>query len=33
MELTIGPRLYSTWSLRGWLVLKRSGADFAVRSV
>lgn len=33
MQLTIGPRLYSTWSLRGWLVLKRSGADFAVRSV
>ena len=33
MELTIGPRLYSTWSLRGWLVMKRIGADFTVRSV
>lgn len=33
MELTIGPRLYSTWSLRGWLVMKRTGADFKVRSV
>lgn len=33
MELTIGPRLYSTWSLRGWLVMKRTGSDFAVRSV
>lgn len=33
MELTIGPRLYSTWSLRGWLVLKRTRADFTVRSV
>ena len=28
MELIIGPRLYSTWSLRPWLVLKRCGADF-----
>lgn len=28
MELIIGPRTYSTWSLRGWLVLKRTGADF-----
>ena len=33
MELTIGPRLYSTWSLRGWLAMKRTGSDFAVRSV
>lgn len=33
MELTIGPRLYSTWSLRGWLVMKRTGADFSVRNV
>ena len=33
MELTIGPRLYSTWSLRGWLVMKRAGAEFSVRSV
>lgn len=28
MELMIGPRLYSTWSLRPWLVLKRAGAQF-----
>ncbi len=31
MELLIGPRTYSTWSLRGWLVMKATGADFAVR--
>ena len=31
MELTIGPRLYSTWSLRPWLVLKRAGAQFTTR--
>ena len=30
MELIIGPRAYSTWSLRGWLTLKMTGADFAV---
>lgn len=30
MELIIGPRLYSTWSLRPWLVLKRCRADFTV---
>jgi glutathione S-transferase len=30
MELIIGPRTYSTWSLRGWLVMKRTGADFTV---
>ena len=30
MELIIGPRAYSTWSLRGWLVMKATGADFAV---
>ncbi|MBA4808821.1 glutathione S-transferase [Brevundimonas sp.] len=30
MELIIGPRTYSTWSLRGWLVMKRTWADFAV---
>lgn len=30
MELLIGPRAYSTWSLRGWLVMKATGADFAV---
>ena len=33
MELIIGPRLYSTWSLRPWLVLKRCKADFAVREI
>ena len=30
MELIIGPRAYSTWSLRGWLVMRMTGADFAV---
>lgn len=33
MELIIGPRLYSTWSLRPWLVLKRAGAMFTTREV
>ncbi len=33
MELIIGPRLYSTWSLRPWLVLKRCTDDFAVREI
>lgn len=33
MELIIGPRLYSTWSLRPWLVLKRCGADFTVTEI
>lgn len=28
MKLIIGPRQYSTWSLRPYLVLKRAGADF-----
>jgi glutathione S-transferase len=28
MELVIGTRKWSTWSLRPWLALKRSGADF-----
>ena len=31
MELLIGPQIYSTWSLRGWLVMKATGADFVVR--
>lgn len=31
MELVIGPRAYSTWSLRPWLVLKRVGAAFETR--
>ena len=30
MELIIGPRTYSTWSLRGWLVMKRTGRQFTV---
>lgn len=33
MELIIGPRLFSTWSLRPWLVLRRAGADFETREV
>lgn len=33
MELIIGPRLFSTWSLRPWLVLKRCGAEFSVREL
>lgn len=33
MELIIGPRRFSTWSLRPWLVLKRCGADFTVREL
>lgn len=33
MELIIGPRLYSTWSLRPWLVLKRCKAEFTVREI
>jgi hypothetical protein len=33
MELIIGPRTYSTWSLRGWLILKHTGADFGVIDV
>jgi glutathione S-transferase len=28
MELIIGTKLWSTWSLRPWLALKRAGADF-----
>jgi len=33
MELIIGPRLYSTWSLRPWLVLMRCKAEFTVREI
>lgn len=29
MELVIGTKRWSTWSLRPWLVLKRAGVDFA----
>lgn len=28
MEIIIGTRMWSSWSLRGWLPLKRSGAAF-----
>ena len=28
MELLIGDKRYSSWSMRPWLVLKRAGADF-----
>ncbi|CAN5260881.1 glutathione S-transferase family protein [soil metagenome] len=33
MELIIGNRAFSTWSLRPWLVLKRCGAKFTVREI
>ena len=33
MELIIGPRRFSTWSLRPWLVLKRCDAAFTVREL
>lgn len=33
MQLVIGPKSYSTWSLRPWLVLKRCGAEFTERVV
>lgn len=33
MELIVGPRLFSTWSLRPWLVLRRAGAAFDTREV
>lgn len=33
MELIIGPRRFSTWSLRPWLVLKRCTDDFTVREL
>lgn len=33
MELVIGDRAYSTWSLRPWLVLKRCGAEFTTTEV
>jgi len=29
MELVIGTKAWSTWSLRPWLALKRTGADFS----
>lgn len=33
MELIIGPRRFSTWSLRPWLVLKRCTDEFTVREL
>lgn len=33
MELTIGDKNLSSWSLRPWLVLKRTGAPFAERLI
>jgi glutathione S-transferase len=33
MELVIGDKAWSTWSMRPWLVLKRAGAAFAERPV
>jgi len=33
MELLIGDKIWSTWSMRPWLVLKRSGAPFTERLV
>ncbi|MDP1987472.1 MAG: glutathione S-transferase, partial [Phenylobacterium sp.] len=28
MELVIGTKRWSTWSLRPWLVLRKAGAEF-----
>jgi glutathione S-transferase len=28
LELVIGSKRYSSWSMRPWLVLKRAGLDF-----
>jgi glutathione S-transferase len=33
MELVIGDKAWSTWSMRPWLVLRRAGADFTERPV
>jgi len=33
MKLIIGPRSYSTWSLRPWLILRRCGAVFETHEV
>ncbi len=33
MELLIGDKIWSTWSMRPWLVLKHAGADFQERPV
>ena len=33
MELVIGTKAWSTWSMRPWLVLKKAGCDFTERLV
>ena len=33
LRLIIGYRNYSTWSMRGWLILRLSGLDFSVERV
>lgn len=33
MQLVIGNKTYSSWSLRGWLAMKLSGAEFEERRV
>lgn len=33
MELILGDKAYSTWSLRPWLILKRCGAEFSEKIV
>ncbi len=33
MELLIGDRAWSSWSMRAWLVLRRAGADFRTTAV
>ena len=33
MELVIGTKKWSTWSMRPWLVLKKTGADFTEQLV
>jgi glutathione S-transferase len=33
MELVIGDKTYSSWSMRPWLVLKRAGAEFTETAV
>jgi glutathione S-transferase len=33
MELVIGDKAFSTWSLRPWMVLKRTGVEFTETSV
>jgi glutathione S-transferase len=33
MELVIGTKAWSTWSMRPWLVLKKTGAEFSEREI